>query len=384
MSSGKENENDLDSKKKYNSISNSKENEILAYQKELPKQVSRALSTLNDSYDDLTKTEHESIESEMRNSYISFTSKFNIHNSENELNLVSNNGQQSNDKESRFISSTFNEDEDNTKGISFVSVPLTSANEIITRGDIVHENSKSTEELLKHIHEHDAINNNSIHDSNNNINDDISITIIVNNDDNNNNNNIIDNNKNNNIIDNNNNNDNDNDNDNDNNDSSDIISSSLNEPPVRPRRKSSVFQALFQRSRHNSTNQYQSQHSISPSTSTNSIFKSNTKDPSISQLVNITEGSQLSPYIIPSNNNDINDLLNIGVTSPITENSLTDNLKKRKSRKCDILLSNIHDMDEVFKQPNIEFIGRTSCENNVINVYIAEKVCIILKLYIYI
>jgi len=370
---------DISSKKRHYSISNGNKKEAMMYEKQLPKQVGRTLSALNDSYDDLTKIEHKSILNEMRYCYISFTSKLDIFEGENELNLVHKNFQEPNRRETHFVSTIssnkidINEDneENFTEGISFKPVPVISTNEIISVGDIGHEDPELTEELLKHI-EHDAIitinksgDTDSKNDNNKNDNND-NDTI-----DSDNNSNIsiggISNNKSKtksvNI------------------DIDNSVSSLSTNHMVKPRRKSSVF-SLFQRNKRNSSSY--SQYSINSAYTNTS--KLSFKDTSASQMFNISERSNLNIYVSPNYNNDINDILSIGATSPIVEESLMDISKKKKSKKnknekINSIINNSYNINEVFKRPNIELIGRISCENNVINNFIAEKLRNVLPPY---
>jgi len=389
---------DISSKKRHYSISNGNKKEALMFEKQLPRQVGRTLSALNDSYDDLTKIEHKSILNEMRYCYISFTSKIDIFDGENELNLVHKNSQEPNRRETHFVSTIssnkidINEDveETFTEGISFKPVPVISTNEIISVGNIGHEDPELTEELLKHI-EHDAIitsnKNNDIDVKSDNSNNN-------NNDDNNNDNNdysTMSNNDDNNDSDNNSNvSTKFNDKNNNNNKTKNVnidnsISSLSTNPVVRTRRRSSVF-AIFQRNKRNSSSQSYSQNSINSINSYTNTSKSSIKDTSISQMFNISEKSNLNIYISPNYNNDISDILSIGTTSPIVEESLVDISKKKKSKKnknekSNLIVTNSYNIDEVFKRPNIELFGRTSCENNVINMFIAEKLRDILPPY---
>jgi len=257
-------------KKRNFSISNGNTKEALAYKEQLPKKVDKTMNIINDTYDDLSKIEHSSILNEMRHFYITFTSRLELNESDeisnnsqlNKSDEISNNSQELNNKENELITSNelinnniekiSNLNHSIKEGISFKPVPLICINDINTVGDITCDEKNSSEDILKQIQDNNNNNNNNDDNDNDNDND---------NDDNNNDDNDNDNDNDN---DDNDNDDNDNDNDNNyiynniNNKNISTSSTSFNESNLltAPRRRSSLFQFIFNRTRSRNNSSY--------------------------------------------------------------------------------------------------------------------------------
>jgi len=352
---------DFGIKKRNYSISNYNPKETLLYEKQLPKKIGY-ISKVNESIEDLTKYEHDSILNEMRHFYITFTSKVDLYdNIEDEKNIINKNSQEPNTRENKVINISLDNNNIDTnittslnnninEGIIIKTVPITGTYNICTTGDIKKEKHDSSEDLLKQINQNDFSNNNN----NNNveiIGPNISSSYSINNE--------------------------------------------SNKSITVPRRRSSVFQAFFRnKSKTNSITAIPSQLSFNNSDfnsySYNNINSNNVKSNAnltISQLFNATENSNISSYT-SSYNNDINDIINIGITSPIFEEELNiyESTKKKKERRRKSARKSIlddinHDLNEVFVHPNIELVGRKSCENIVISIFLAEKLRKILPPY---
>ncbi|KAL6602311.1 TLD-domain-containing protein [Neocallimastix sp. 'constans'] len=373
-------------KKRNFSISSSNPRETLAFNEQLPKKIDKALSVIKDSYEDLSIIEHESIINEMRNCYISFTSKLEICNNRSdnlESNSLENNSIETKSKSLSSVNknneSISNKNYDVNEGISFNPVPLANTNGICTTGEITCEEKTSSEDILRKIHDN---NNSSTNTSQNNLRDDLC--------------NLEGYNK---IKQ----------------KSESSLSNDSNEP-VLQRRRSSLFQFLFKtRSRNNScfsstqvsiTENGTSNNSVNDNFSTSNIDGlyahlksiSNEKESSSSLLYNNENNNEGENYIhSPISHEtscDINDILNIGINTPILEediiqeididkflNSKAKDRKNSRNRRKSVILETGHDITAVLTQPNIELIGRKSFENNVISLFLAEKLRKILPPY---
>jgi len=174
------------------------------------------------------------------------------------------------------------------------------------------------------------------------------------------------------------------------------------------RRRSSLLQLLFSKTRsRNNSSIFSSQiSSVGYDSSSNSVNNNNNFNGSMNinnrenprlrrKSKSVSSGRESSFSLLYNKDKDapydISDILEIGTNNPIFEEDFNQEIhpnknkfrkkKNSKEKRKSTILENGHDINDVLCLPNIELIGRKSYENIVISIFLAEKLRKVLPPY---